>query len=306
MGISAQQMLQNDPEYLAKQLAQQEIAQFQNFQNPQIGLAATSGALLGRGIANLFNDRGFFDIADPALRRVSETQRIYSDVMKEFDPEDPATSYGKMAKMFAEKGLADPARLAAAEAAKYRLQQEELGIKRGTAARDARREERDLLKFYKENPEQTGPALQALAKQLEADPTNPVLLDRYTKIASAGTSGSIEAATKSEKEALDIERIQTTIKKNKAELDKLGTDFDAGTRWNAEREAALALFRANNLDPNVPLKGAALVNTELVNAQKIALRQPWTGAPMPTPPTTRPTTGSPGVVDFNSLPPTRK
>ena len=54
MGLSAQQMLQNDPEYLARQMAQQEITKYQNFQNPQLGLAATSGALIGRGIGNLF------------------------------------------------------------------------------------------------------------------------------------------------------------------------------------------------------------------------------------------------------------
>ena len=61
MGMSAQQMLQNDPEYLARQLAQQEIQRYNNFQNPQIGLAATSGAIAGRGVANLFGGRGFFD-----------------------------------------------------------------------------------------------------------------------------------------------------------------------------------------------------------------------------------------------------
>jgi len=76
MGLDAQQMLQNDPEYLARQLARKEIQQYQNFQNPQIGLAATSGAVLGRGLANLFGGRGFFEVSDPALRKVSEVQSL--------------------------------------------------------------------------------------------------------------------------------------------------------------------------------------------------------------------------------------
>ncbi len=84
--MSAQQMLQNDPEYLARQLAQQEIQRYQNFQNPQLGLASTSGAVLGRGLANLFGGRGFFEVSDPALRRVADTQRVFNEAMSSFDP----------------------------------------------------------------------------------------------------------------------------------------------------------------------------------------------------------------------------
>jgi hypothetical protein len=76
-----------------------------------------------------------------------------------------------------------------------------------------------------------------------------------------------------------MESIRTTISKNKADLNKMEKDakFDQGDRWNAEREAALALFTANKIDPTKPLKGINLANTELVNAQKIALREPFTG-----------------------------
>jgi hypothetical protein len=85
-----------------------------------------------------------------------------------------------------------------------------------------------------------------------------------------------------EKEALSAESIRTTIAKNKRELAQLGDKFEAGDRWNAERQAAIDLFAANNLDPKKPLKGAALVNTELVRAQSTALREPWGGtAPRP-------------------------
>lgn len=104
---------------------------------------------------------------------------------------------------------------------------------------------------------------------------------------------------------LRVEDIQTQIKKNNAQLTKIKSDnFDAGARWNAEREAAIALFTAAGLDPSKPLRGAALANTELVNAQAKALRQPWMGsanatitppiipgAPATTPPAPRASTG---------------
>ncbi len=100
---------------------------------------------------------------------------------------------------------------------------------------------------------------------------------------------------------LRIEDIQGQIKKNKAELNKIANDnFDAGQRWNAERESAIALFRAAGLDPTKPLRGANLANTELVNSQRLALREPWAGranvtitppsavgAPPPAPPAPR-------------------
>lgn len=123
MGMSAQQMLQNDPEYLARQLAQQEIQRYQNFQNPQLGLAATSGAVLGRGLANLFGGRGFFEVSDPALRRVADTQRVFNEAMSSFDPANPAASYESMARRFSELGFGQQAMMAAQEAAKYRQQE---------------------------------------------------------------------------------------------------------------------------------------------------------------------------------------
>lgn len=130
MGLDAQQMLQNDPEYLARQLARKEIQQYQNFQNPQLGLAATSGALLGRGIANLFGGRGFFDVSDPALRKVSEVQSLYNEAMQSFDPNNPGQSYAQLATTLAQRGYGREAALAAAEANKYVGQTEDRDLKR--------------------------------------------------------------------------------------------------------------------------------------------------------------------------------
>lgn len=96
----------------------------------------------------------------------------------------------------------------------------------------------------------------------------------YKVAEKEGKKETLEAETK----LLSKEDIQVRIQKNKKELNKLDTDnFTAGDRWNAEREAAIALFRAARINPTEPLKGANLANTELVNAQSKALRDPWTG-----------------------------
>lgn len=109
---------------------------------------------------------------------------------------------------------------------------------------------------------------------------------------------------------LRIEDIKGQIAKNKAELNKIANDnFDAGQRWNAEREAAIALFAAARINPAEPLKGANLANTELVNAQSKALRQPWTGKANVTitPPiipgttTTPAPKGAPGTLTINGV-----
>lgn len=123
---------------------------------------------------------------------------------------------------------------------------------------------------------QTTEEIKAFAKQYKLD-SDPM----YRQMMSMTMVAEKEAANeqrKVEHEALTMKSIQSTINRNNAELGKIKDDkFEAGARWNQERESALALFKANNLDPNVPLKGINLANTELVNAQRIALRNPWTG-----------------------------
>jgi hypothetical protein len=129
----------------------------------------------------------------------------------------------------------------------------------------------------KEDVPQTTDAIKAFAKlyDLDKDPN-------YNKLMTLRTLADKEAKREEQrekKEALTIEQIQSTITKNKRDVEKLEKDakFDAGDRWNAELAAAQALFKANGLDPTKPLRGINLANTELVNAQKIALREPFTG-----------------------------
>jgi len=131
----------------------------------------------------------------------------------------------------------------------------------------------------------------------------------YKLAEKEGKKETLEAETK----LLNKEDIQVRIQKNKKELNKLATDnFTAGDRWNAEREAAIALFRAARINPTEPLKGANLANTELVNAQSKALRDPWTGkgnvtitppSALGAPPAApKPGTTAPGTTTINGVP----
>jgi hypothetical protein len=125
MGLSAQQLLQNDPDYLRRQMQQQEMQRL----NPTGGAAGAIGAMLGRGLGNVASGRGFFDTQDPALQRVAQTQAIYNRVMSEFDPENPTPSWAALTKAFSDAGLAGPAQLAQQEYAKALQQQREMGLR---------------------------------------------------------------------------------------------------------------------------------------------------------------------------------
>lgn len=311
MGISAQQMLQNDPDYLARQAARQEIQQYQNFQNPQLGLAATSGALLGRGIANLFGGRGFFEVRDPALRRVTEIQSLYDEAMKSFDPDKPDTSYSTLAKTLAERGYGREAALAAAEANKYKLQAEELGIKRediklkrakagmdlAEFGRKKTKAEQEDIKFYTDNPDQATFELQRLAEQIAADPTNTDALKRYEMIAAAGSTGAQERFAKEEKETLGTAKDRALLAKYNKELED-AKKFGPAERWDAETDAARKLMQVYNIDITKPLEKQIKGSTrygemagELSQAFERAVRRKTTegGTPTPTPAAPKPT-----------------
>jgi hypothetical protein len=129
----------------------------------------------------------------------------------------------------------------------------------------------------KEDVPQTADQIKAFAKlyDLDKDPN-------YNKLMGLRMLADKEARKEERKETtelLTIDKIKSTIVKNRKEVQKLERDakFEQGDRWNAERESALALFAANGLDPYKQLPTRVLANPEIVNAQKIALREPFTG-----------------------------
>lgn len=122
MGINVQQLMAQDPETLQRQAYMREMQQL----NPSGGAAGALGAVLGRGIGNVTQGRGFFQTNDAGLQRVAQAQSIYNEVMRDFDPENPASSLTMLSKRLADAGLAEPAMLAAQEAAKYSAQARQL------------------------------------------------------------------------------------------------------------------------------------------------------------------------------------
>jgi hypothetical protein len=129
----------------------------------------------------------------------------------------------------------------------------------------------------KEQVPQTTEQIKAFAKlyDLDKDPN----YNRLMTLRSLADKEAKKEERKETTELLTIDKIKSTINKNKREVEKLERDakFEQGDRWNAERESALALFAANGLDPYKQLPTRALANPEIVNAQKIALREPFTG-----------------------------
>lgn len=112
------QMLGADPELYRQQLLQQEQQRIAAM--PQMNqLGATVGGLLGRGITNVAQDRGFFDVTNPVLQKLTKIQDIYSTSLQQSDPEDPLSFYKSLQKNFSNAGLGQQAMMAQVEAKKF-------------------------------------------------------------------------------------------------------------------------------------------------------------------------------------------
>lgn len=122
MGISAQQILQSDPEYLQRELAAKEAQRV----NPQGTAAGAIGALLGRGISNISQGKGFFQTPDYGLQRVSDVQSIMKSVT--YDPSNPQSYYEQVGQLLQQAGYSDIAPLAFNEARKVQIEDRKIGI----------------------------------------------------------------------------------------------------------------------------------------------------------------------------------
>jgi hypothetical protein len=171
MGISAQQILQSDPEYLRRQMAQQEMQRL----NPTGSAAGAIGALFGRGIGNIASGRSFMDTGDAGLRRVSEVQSIMSSVP--FDPENPAAYYDGVATALKQSGYGDLAVLALKESAtaretakKSKLEEKRVGLEEERVSLTKRQV---LLEEVNKDPYGS---IQKALELPEDDPTRAVIL----------------------------------------------------------------------------------------------------------------------------------
>jgi hypothetical protein len=133
-------LLGADPELYRQQLIQQDQARIAAMP-AQNQLAGTLGGLLGRGISNVAQDRGFFEVTNPVLQKLTSIQNVYNRAMQDSDPNDPISFYKNLQTGFANAGLGQQALMAGQE---YR-KAEEQGLKTESAKLDLYAKNPDLL-----------------------------------------------------------------------------------------------------------------------------------------------------------------
>jgi hypothetical protein len=133
-------LLGADPELYRQQLIQQDQARIAALP-AQNQLAGTLGGLLGRGLSNVAQDRGFFEVTNPVLQKLTSIQNVYNRAMQDSDPNDPLSFYKNLQTGFANAGLGQQALMAGQE---YR-KAEELGLKTESAKLDLYAKNPDLL-----------------------------------------------------------------------------------------------------------------------------------------------------------------
>lgn len=225
--MNVQNILQSDPEYIQRQLAQQEMQRL----NPQGTAAGAIGAVLGRGLGNVSSGRGFFSIADPALRKVSDVQSIMSEV--QFDPNNPEQYYQTVGTTLQQRGYGELAPLAFQQANKLNeqkldreLRQKQVGL---TERQVIVAEQNAQETRYKTNPELL---LQEARDLPEDDPRKQTLITRYYKI--------------KQDEQLSAEKTQAEINRINAETDKAraqAKELEGGTTGVAGPVGKAGAFR---------------------------------------------------------------
>ena len=114
--------IDSDPELVRRQVLLDRERQFAAISNPQQQLAARLGGLLGGGLVNVAQDRGFFEVNDPLLNRVSQIQGIYNDVASRVDPAaNPEAFFRELSSAYSEAGLGKEAIKAVQEAEKLKV-----------------------------------------------------------------------------------------------------------------------------------------------------------------------------------------
>jgi hypothetical protein len=192
-----QTMLGADPELYRQQLIQQEQARIGALP-AQSQLGATLGSLLGRGIVNVAQDRGFFEVTNPVLQNLTKIQNVYNTAMQGSDPNDPLSFYRNLQTGFADAGLGQQALMATQE----------------------------LRRVEAEGEKAKGEKLRTQVLETELYSKNPQLLDE--QIAKARSAGNDPLANRLAEQRGQIEvNIQTQRSKDLAEIAFRNAQTDA-------------------------------------------------------------------------------
>jgi len=192
-----QALLGADPELYRQQLIQQEQARIGALP-AQSQLGATLGSLLGRGIVNVAQDRGFFEVTNPVLQNLTKIQNVYNTAMQAADPNDPLSFYRNLQKGFADAGLGQQALMATQE----------------------------LRKVEAEGEKAKGEKLRTQVLETELYSKNPQLLDE--QIAKARSAGNDTLANRLAEQRGQIQvNIDTQQSKDLAEIAFRNAQTDA-------------------------------------------------------------------------------
>jgi hypothetical protein len=142
MGMNVTQMLGNDPDVLRSQIMQQEMARYNQYQDPRMNLASTLGGLLGGGVVNVAQGRNFFESGNPVLKKASQLQEIYNITAQSVDPTaNPANFYKTLQANLAAAGFGSQAAMAGQEAYKYDREEQKMSLEeRKVAAQESQAE----------------------------------------------------------------------------------------------------------------------------------------------------------------------
>ena len=192
-----QALLGADPELYRQQLIQQEQARIGALP-AQSQLGAQLGSLLGRGLTNVAQDRGFFEVTNPVLQNLTKIQSVYNTAMQAADPNDPLSFYRNLQKGFADAGLGQQALMATQE----------------------------LRKVEAEGEKAKGEKLRTKVLETELYTKNPQLLDE--QIAKARDSGNDPLANRLAEQRGQIQiNIDTQRSKDLAEIALRNAQTDA-------------------------------------------------------------------------------
>jgi hypothetical protein len=109
---------------------QQEMARYNQYQDPRMNLASTLGGLLGGGAVNVAQGRNFFESNNPVLKKASQLQEIYNTTAQSIDPTaNPGDFYRALQGNLAAAGFGPQAAMAAQEAYKFGQQEREMSLK---------------------------------------------------------------------------------------------------------------------------------------------------------------------------------
>ena len=207
-----QALLGADPELYRQQLIQQEQARIGALP-AQSQLGAQLGSLLGRGLTNVAQDRGFFEVTNPVLQNLTKIQSVYNTAMQAADPNDPLSFYRELQTRFADAGLGQQAMMATQE----------------------------LRKAEDSAEKAKGEKLRTQVLETELYTKNPQLLDE--QIAKARDSGDDRLANRlaeqrgqiqvnidrnRQKEDLEMAVRRSNITVNEAQVEKIKKDIDTG------------------------------------------------------------------------------